>query len=66
MSPIFDTANDPNIRYYFDAYGAVVQQTVSSSDVTVNLTAPASQIISVKLAAGNDNVDYFAGGKLEI
>lgn len=66
MSPLFDTANDPNIRYYFDAYGAVVEQTISSSDVTINLTSPASKIISVKLAAGNQNIDYFAGGKLEI
>jgi hypothetical protein len=66
MSPLFDTGNDPNIRYYFDAYGAVVEQTVSSSDVTVNLSSPASQILSVKLVAGDPNVDYFAGGKLEI
>lgn len=66
LSPLFDSANDPNLRYYFDAYGAVVEQTVSSSDVTVNLSSPASQILSVKLAAGDPNVDYFAGGKLEI
>ena len=66
MSPLFDTGNDPNVRYYFDAYGAVVEQTVSSNDVTVNLSSPASQILSVKLAAGDPNVDYFAGGKLEI
>jgi hypothetical protein len=66
MSPLFDTGNDPNIRYYFDAYGAVVEQTVSNTDVTVNLTSPASKIISVKLVAGDPNVDYFAGGKLEI
>ena len=66
MSPLFDTGNDPNIRYYFDAYGAVVEQTMSSTDVTVNLSAPASKIISVKLVAGDPNVDYFAGGKLEI
>jgi hypothetical protein len=66
LSPLFDSANDPNLRYYFDAYGAVVEQTVSSSDVTVNLSSPASQILSVKLVAGDPNVDYFAGGKLEI
>jgi hypothetical protein len=66
MSPIFDTGNDPNFRYYFDAYGAVVEQTVSDSDVIVTLSAPASQILSVKLVAGDPNIDYFAGGKLEI
>lgn len=66
MSPIYDTANDPNIRYYFDAYGAVVTQTVSINDVTVPCPAPASQILSVKLVAGDPNVDYFVGGKLEL
>jgi hypothetical protein len=66
MSPLFDTANDPNLRYYFDAYGAVVTQVVSNTDVTVKIGAPASQILSVKLVAGDPNADYFAGGKLEI
>lgn len=66
ISPLFDTANDPNQRFYFDAYGAVVEQVVSNSDVTVKISAPASQILSVKLAAGDPNTDYFAGGKLEI
>ena len=66
ISPLFDTANDPNIRYYFDAYGAVVERTVSNSDVTVKISAPASQILSVTLAAGDPKIDYFAGGKLEI
>ena len=66
ISPLFDTANDPNPRFYFDAYGAVVEQAVSNTDVTVKIAAPASQILSVKLAAGDPNVDYFAGGKLEI
>jgi hypothetical protein len=66
ISPLFDTANDPKTRYYFDAYGAVVTQVVSVSDVAVKISAPASKILSVKLVAGDPNVDYFAGGKLEI
>jgi hypothetical protein len=66
MSPLFDTANDPNLRYYFDAYGAVTTQVVSNTDVTVKIGAPASQILSVKLVAGDPNVDYFVGGSLEI
>ena len=66
MSPLFDTANDPNFRYYFDAYGAVVTQAVSTNNVSVKLNAAASQILSVTLAAGDPSIDYFAGGKLEI
>lgn len=66
MSPLFDTANDPNYRFYFDAYGAVVEEVVSVSNVAVKISAPASQILSVTLAAGDPRIDYFAGGKLEI
>ena len=66
MSPLFDTANDPNNRYYFDAYGAVVTQAVSVSNVSVKLPEPASQILSVTLTNGDPKIDYFAGGKLEI
>jgi hypothetical protein len=66
MSPLYDTANDPNFRFFFDAYGAVVEEVVSVSNVAVKIAAPASQILSVTLAAGDPRIDYFAGGKLEI
>jgi hypothetical protein len=66
MSPLFDTANDPNDRFYFDAYGAIVEQISSVSNVVVKLNNPASKILSVSLANGDPKVDYFAGGKLEI
>lgn len=66
MSPLFDTANDPNFRYYFDAYGAVTETVTSTSNVTVKISAPASQILNVTLEAGDPKIDYFAGGKLEI
>lgn len=66
VSPFYDTANDPKTRTYFDAYGAVVEAAVSVSDVAVKISAPASQILSVELQAGGTDIDYFAGGKLEI
>lgn len=66
MSPLFDTANDPNTRFYFDAYSAVVEEVVSVSNVAVKISAPASQILSVTLSAGDPRIDYFAGGTLEI
>lgn len=65
MSPLFDTANDPNTRFYFDAYGAVVEKAISVSNVAVKISAPASQILKVTLSAGDPNIDYFLGGKLE-
>lgn len=66
MNPIFDTANDPNDRFYFDAYGAIIEEAVSVDQVSVKLSAPASQILSVKLKAGDQRIDYFAGGKVEV
>lgn len=66
MSPLFDTANDPNVRYYFDAFGAVVEEAVSVNNVSVKLSKPASQILSVTLAAGDPKIDYYAGGTLEL
>jgi len=66
MSPLLDTGNDPNFRYYFDAYGAVVEETVSVSNVAVKISAPASKILSVTLTNGDPKIDYFAGGLLEI
>ncbi len=66
MSPLFDTANDPNVRYYFDAFGAVVEEATSVNNVSVKLSKPASKILSVTLAAGDPKIDYFVGGQLEL
>jgi hypothetical protein len=66
MNPLFDTANDPHDRFYFDAFGAVIEEAVSVNSVAVKLSAPASSILSVRLKAGDPRIDYFAGGKLEI
>lgn len=66
LSPLFDTANDPNIRFYFDAYGAVVEELTSNTNSSVILSNPASQILSVKLAANPNGQDYFASGTLDI
>ncbi len=65
VSPLVDTGNDPNTRFYFDAYGAVSEDAVSINNTTVKISAPASKILSVKLQT-NSNIDYFAGGKLEL
>jgi hypothetical protein len=65
MSPLFDTSNDPNTRYYFDAFGAVTETVTSTSNVAVKISAPASRVLNVTLAAGDPKIDYFAGGKLE-
>jgi hypothetical protein len=64
--PLYDTANDPNTRFYFDASSVVIEETVSINNVSVKLSAPASRILNVTLRDGDPSIDYFAGGKLEI
>jgi len=66
MNPLFDTNNDPNDRFYFDAFGAVIEEAVSVDDASVKISAPASKILSVKLKAGDPRIDYFSGGRIEI
>jgi hypothetical protein len=65
VNPLFDTGNDPNDRFYFDAFGAVLEETISVDNVSVKISAPASKILSVKLK-GDPDIDYFVGGELEI
>ncbi len=65
-SPLYDTGNDPNERFYFDAFGAVTEDCVSVNNTAVKLSAPASKILKVIVKGGDPTVDYFAGGKLEI
>jgi hypothetical protein len=66
MSPLYDTANDPQERYYFDASSAIVEEAISTNNVSVKISNPASQILSVTLKAGDPTIDYFAGGTLSI
>ena len=66
VNPLFDTANDPHDRYYFDAFGAVTEETISLNSSSVKISSPASKILNIRLVGGDPVVDYFAGGKLEI
>ena len=65
-SPLYDTGNDPVTRYYFDASSAIVEEAVSTDLVSVKLSNPIGRVLSVTLKAGDPNIDYFAGGKVEI
>lgn len=65
VNPLYDTQNDPNYRYYFDASGVQIENVTSLNDVTLQLNGRADKILSVTLQAGDPSVDYFAGGKIE-
>ena len=64
VNPLFDTANDPNDRYYFDASGVEIEKVVSLDDATVQTKGRISKVLSVRLQSGDDS-DYFAGGYVE-
>lgn len=65
VSPLYDTANDPNYRFYFDATGMVSEKVISTNNATVKVSGRVSQILNVKLQIGGQNIDYFAGGKID-
>lgn len=62
VSPRYDTYNDPNFRFYFDANSAVVEEITSISSATVKVSGRISSVISVTLV--NDDKDYFSGGSI--
>jgi len=65
ISPIYDTANDPQDRFYFDASSAMTEEVTSEDYATVKVSGNISQVLSVHLP-GNPKLDYFAGGKIEL
>lgn len=67
VSPRYDTYNDPNYRFYFDASGSLIEETVSTTDGIVKVDGKISQILSVRLQTDTENtgVDYFAGGSVQ-
>ena len=64
VNPLFDANNDPNYRFYFDAFGAVTENLTSINNTTIQLIGVASQILSVKLQIVSLDTDFFAGGQL--
>jgi hypothetical protein len=67
VSPRYDTYNDPNFRFYFDASGAIVEEVTSLTSGSVKLPGRVAQVLSVRLQTDQNNLgtDYFAGGHLE-
>lgn len=64
VNPLFDAHNDPNYRFYFDAYGAVSETVISVNSTTVKLSGKASEVFDVKLAVNGKSINYFAGGSI--
>ncbi|HVI42586.1 MAG TPA: hypothetical protein VM577_18180 [Anaerovoracaceae bacterium] len=66
VSPRYDTYNDPNTRFYFDASGSIVEEVTSISSGVVKIAGKVGSIISVTLQtdATGSGVNYFAGGSI--
>lgn len=65
VSPIYDTQNDPHDRFYFDASATITEAVTSEDYATVRVAGNVGQVLSVNVD-GNQTVDYFAGGKVEL
>lgn len=67
VSPKFDTYNDPEPRFYFDATSSVVEETISITSGTVKVSQRVSEILSVRLQTDINNTgeEFFAGGTIE-
>lgn len=63
VSPMFDTANDPEYRFYFDAAALITEELVSISKGTIKLNNRAASIQSI-LVEG-DKKNYAAGAIIE-
>lgn len=63
VSPLYDTTNDPFIRFYFDASAMVSEKCISESISTVKISGKASQVLSVHVQG--DDTEYFANGIID-
>lgn len=66
VNPKYDTGNDPNERYYFDAFGAVVEEVISANNVSIKVSGSIEDVISIKLTSNNNSINYFDGARIEI
>lgn len=65
-SPFYDTYNDPNERFYFDATSAIVEEMISDDISSIKTKSMIDKVLSVNLVGGDQSINYFVGGKLEI
>jgi hypothetical protein len=66
VNPLDDSKDDKNFRYYFDASTDVMEEIITTNNVTLTLGQRASQVESVRLLSDvfEDGINYFNGGRL--
>lgn len=65
VSPLLDTANDPNFRFYFDASGNVSEEVTSSNRSTVTVSGNVGQVVSIRLKNGDNGKNFFGVGSID-
>lgn len=66
ISPRFDTFNDPNIRFYFDACSNVIEETTSLTSNIVQVSSRIGKVLDVRLVTDTNltGINYFNGGEI--
>lgn len=67
VSPRYDTYNDPQFRFYFDASAAIKEDVVSIHRGAVKVAGSIGEVLSVRLQTDADNSgrEFFAGGTID-
>lgn len=58
VSPNYDTFNDPNIRFYFDATSSISETVTSSSRRVIEVSSSVKKVLSVTLASNPTGKNY--------
>lgn len=66
VSPRYDTYNDPNFRYYFDASSSAVEEVTSITNGSLKVSGRIGSVLSVRLQTdiANTGVNYFVNGEI--
>lgn len=64
VNPLFDSHNDNEVRFYFDATSVIKETVISTNNAEVILSGYADSIINIIVSLGDQSVDYFTGGTL--
>ena len=60
LSPMYDTYNDPNYRFYFDTNNNITEEVVSFNVMQLVVKNSIKKILSVNVVGSN--IDYFVNG----
>lgn len=63
LSPVYNTYNDPNYRFYFSANNNLIEEVTSYNCMQLVVSNKIKKVISVNIKG--DNKDYFVNGSIQ-